>query len=116
MSMPVVKIKGISLDLAGQLLVVPPLSLGAMEQLQDSLASFTGDISDRKQVATAIDAAHAALRRNYPEMTREDVAELVDVSNMVDVFQAVMDVSGARRKAAEAQALEGQEGNPPGEA
>lgn len=109
--MPVVKIKGIPLELGGETFVVPPLSLGALEQLEDQLAAFTGDISDRKQVATAIDATHAALRRNYPEITREAVAELVDVGNMVEAFQAVMDVSGARRKAAEAAA-----GSAPGEA
>lgn len=111
-----VKIKGLVLNLGGTDYVVPPLSLGAMEQLQDRMAAFTGDISDKQQVATAIDALHAALRRNYPDLERAQVAELIDVGNMFDAFEAVMDVSGARRKAAEAQALEGQEGNQPGEA
>ena len=109
----IVKIKGLTLNLGGTDYVVPPLSLGAMEQLQERMASFAGDIADPKQVATAIDAVHAALRRNYPELTREQVADMIDVGNMVEAFEAVMDVSGTRRKAAEAAAAEG---GTPGEA
>lgn len=97
----VVKVKGIPMELGGQQLVVPPLSLGALEQLQERLAQFSGDVSDKDQIATAIDATHAALRRNYPEITREQVADLVGLDNMIDVMQAVMDVSGLKRKASE---------------
>lgn len=104
MSAPVVKVKGLPLELGGTVYVVPPLSLGAFEQLQERLIGFTGDIGDKVQIATVIDALHASLRRNYPDMTREAAAELVDVGNMLEVFEAVMDVSGARRKAAEAAA------------
>jgi hypothetical protein len=106
----VVKVKGIALDLGGATFVVPPLSLGALEQLQESLSSFSGDVTDKAQVATAIDAAHAALRRNYPAMTREEVAEAIGLDNMVDVMEAVMDVSGLKRKQ-----LEAAEGAGPGE-
>lgn len=97
----VVKVKGITLDFSGRRMVVPPLSLGALEQLQERLAAFSGDISDPDQVRTVIDSAHAALRRNYPDMTRIDVAEAIGLENMLEVMEAVMDVSGMKRKAAE---------------
>lgn len=109
----VVKIKGLAINLGGADFVVPPLSLGALEQLEERLKAFSGDITDKSQVATAIDALHAALRRNYPEMTREQVADMIDVGNMIEAFEAVMDVSGTRRKAAEAAAAGGAQ---PGEA
>lgn len=96
--MAIVKVKGIEVELGGEILVVPPLPLGALEQLQDRLSVFKGDIRDKDQVATVIDAAHSALKRNYPDLTREDVANLIDVGNMADVFEAVMDVSGIKRK------------------
>lgn len=106
----VVKIKGIAVELGGQTYTIPPIALGALEQLQERIAAFTGDVTDMRQVATVIDAAHHALRRNYPEMTRDQVADLIDVGNMGDVFQAVMDVSGAARKKGEAQPGEAQPG------
>jgi len=100
--MAIVKIKGIPVELGDRTLIVPPLALGALEQLQERIATFTGDIRSKEQIATVLDAAHAALKRNYPEVTREDVAEWVDVGNMAEVFEAVMDISGMKRKALEA--------------
>jgi len=104
--MSIARIKGIEVVLGGETFVVPPIALGALEQLQDRIAAFNGDVADARQIATVIDSAHAALRRNYPAITREEVAELIDVSNMADVFEAVMDVSGLKRKALEA--IEGE--------
>lgn len=109
----VVKVKGIKLDFSGRRLVVPPLSLGALEQLQERLNAFNGDIADPDQVRTVIDSAHAALRRNYPDMTRAEVADAIGLENMLEVMQAVMDVSGMKRKEIEAAALAG--GSAPGE-
>lgn len=91
-----VKVKGVPFQFGEQTYIIPPLSLGALEQLQEKIKQVNGngDASDFNQVSTIIDCAHAAMKRNYPEMTREDVADLVDLSNMQDVFQAVMNVSG----------------------
>ena len=97
------KIKGITLELGGEDFVVPPLPLGALESLQERIEVFTGGL-DKGSVATVIDCLHASLKRNYPDKTREDVADLVDVANMGEVMQAVMDVSGMRRKQIEAEA------------
>lgn len=110
---PVVKVKGIPLTLDGRTWTVPPLSLGALEQLQERLAQFTGDVGAAGQISTAIDALHAALRRNYPDVTREQVAEMIGLENMAEVMEAVMDVAGLRRRELEAALAEGQQ---PGEA
>ncbi|MFW5397682.1 MAG: hypothetical protein XXXNARYT_003410 [Candidatus Accumulibacter regalis] len=101
--MPTVKHKGIAVDFGGDMLIIPPMALGTLEQLQDSISNFTGDVRSAKQVATVIDAAHAALKRNYPDITREKVAEMIDVGNMAEVFEAVMDISGLKRKELESQ-------------
>lgn len=97
-----VRVPGILMMLGGEGYVVPPLSLGTLEQMQDRLAGFTGAINDMAQVGTVIDATHAALKRNYPDITRDKVADFIDVANMADVFEALMDVSGLKRKAQEA--------------
>jgi hypothetical protein len=100
--MPIVKVKGIEVDFGGTPRIVPPLSLGALEQLQEGLSTFTGDVNDPKQIALIVDCAHAALKRNYPELTRADVADGIGLENMMEVMEAVMDVSGVKRKAREA--------------
>ena len=99
--MAIVKYKGITANIGGEEYVIPPISLGALEQLQDKISAFTGDLTSSAQVASAIDVIHAALTRNYPGVTREAVAEMIDVGNMAEIFEAVMDVSGLKRKEAE---------------
>jgi hypothetical protein len=87
----------------GRVYTLPPLSLGALERLQGKLAGLSSaNATDPESIKTVVDAAHAALKRNYPDLTRDDVAELVDIANMHEVISCVMDVAGMRRKAADA--------------
>ena len=106
--MAIVKHKGIPKELGGVTYIIAPLPLGALEQLQAQGVALEGNINDPKQVTTVIDMAYIALRRNYPDMTREQVGELIDLGNMGEVFEAVMDVSGALRKSLEAAAPAGE--------
>lgn len=105
------KFKGVQIEFAnGEKYVVPPLTLGMVELLQDRLSAFTGGM-DKESVALVTDAVLMALNRNYPEVTREQLKdELLDLGNMEEVMLAVMDVSGLRRKEQEkGEAQPGQE-------
>jgi hypothetical protein len=93
-------IKGIKMELGGTVYIVPPLSLGAIETMQERIGRFTAG-ANLESVGTVIDALHSALLRNYPEMTREQVANMVDLGEMQEVMEAIMDVGGLKRKAAE---------------
>jgi len=90
---------GIEVILGGTNYLVPPLSLGNLEIFQHRLKTFEGGL-DPASVSTVIDVTLAAINRNYPDMTRERLGEIMDVSDMADVMLAVMDVAGVRRKAA----------------
>jgi hypothetical protein len=103
-------IQGIKMKLGGAVYVVPPLSLGAIELMQERLSSFQAG-ANLEAVSTVIDALHSSLRRNYPDITREQVSEMVDLGSMLEVMEAVMDVSGLRRKAQEAQETGELQGN-----
>jgi hypothetical protein len=78
--------------------IIPPLSLGDLEVMQNRIAALEKGAIDKETVRTVIDATFAALKRNYPDLSREDVAGALDLGNMMDVIAAVMDVSGVRRK------------------
>jgi hypothetical protein len=98
----VVKIPGIELTLGGQAWIVPPAPLGALEQF-DELLERMEDFNPMNPVwrRMIVDITFAALKRNYPEIAREDVAGMLDVANMLEVFESVMDVAGLKRKATE---------------
>jgi hypothetical protein len=98
-------IPGVEYDFGGgRVYMLPPLSLGALEVLQEKLSALpTLDSMDPVAIRTMTDATHMALRRNYPDITREEVGELVDISIIGDVYGCLLDAAGVRRKA---QALE----------
>lgn len=103
-------IPGVELELSdGKTYIFPPLPLASLELLQKELGEFEGAASP----ATIIRVALHSLKRNYPQITRTDLSgivkevdgevviekpPLIDVSNMLEVMEAVMDISGVKRK------------------
>ena len=67
-------IPGVDVVLAdGKEYTFPPLSLGSLEHPQKELESFKGGA---KSPATIIKVALHSLKRNYPHVTRADLAEI----------------------------------------
>lgn len=93
---------GIVFDFGGgQQYTLPPLTLGALQRLQQPLMQLqAAEALAPASLATIAQAVHSSLRRNYPAVTLEQVGELVDVGNMLELVAAVLDVSGIKRKAA----------------
>lgn len=91
--MTTLKFKGIEVEFSdGVTRVCPPLTLRTMQVLQERLAAYTGG-TDPRNVELVVDAAHASLVRNYPDIARDDVLDLIDIGNMARVMSAVMGVS-----------------------
>jgi hypothetical protein len=100
--MTTTKVKGITLTLGNEVFVVPPLNFRSLQALQARLVNFSGG-TDPESIQLVADAALESLKRNYPDMTADRVIDLLDLENMQAVMEAVMDVSGLKRKALEAQ-------------
>lgn len=94
-------IKGTEVDLGGTTYIVPPLNLAALERFQDRLENYTGGL-DRESVSFVVEVAYAAIKRNYPDMTIDQLKELIDLGNIQQVFEAVMNVSGLVARSAPA--------------
>ncbi len=93
--------EGMKLVLGGDDFVVPPLTFRQLRQLlpklgrlQDPAATF-----DVEQLDAVTDIAHAALGRNYPEMTREDLEERLTFADVPAVIAAVLTGSGLAQEA-----------------
>lgn len=84
-------IKGVELELGGEMKVVPPLSLGAVQRLLPKLKAFqaNGEMSDENMSLIA-DVVGSALRRNYPETTNEQVLDMLDMDNFQGILDAVL--------------------------
>ncbi|ENV98291.1 hypothetical protein P7L54_20785 [Acinetobacter bereziniae] len=88
--------RGTMIQIDGHPFVFAPLSLGAVEKLLPALQGFQPN-----DVGTVIDVAHKSLKRNYPEISRDDVADLIYMDQLEEVMGAVMAVSGLKNKEAQ---------------
>ena len=93
-----IKHKGIRFNMAGQVLVIPSITFAELESLKVKIKNFSDDLSDPACIAAMIDAIHSAIKRNYPEITRETVADGIDFENMEELLDIVMDIHGSKRK------------------
>lgn len=96
-------IEGVPIELDGKTYILPPCSLGTLKRQAAGIQRFaTADASkgfDVEALGVVVSLATEALRRNYPDITEDFVADALGLESMMDVFQAAMDVSGLLRKA-----------------
>jgi len=83
--------RGATIKIDGQPFVFAPLSLGAVEKLLPALQGFSPN-----DVGTVIDVAHKSLKRNYPDITRDDVADMLYIDQLEEVMSVVMSASGLK--------------------
>jgi hypothetical protein len=80
--------------------VVPPLNwrrirkiLPVLERMKD-LTAGGGLVITESMLDDSITVIHEALSRNYPELTRDELEDLVDLVNAPQLIMAVMGLSG----------------------
>jgi len=99
------KFEGIEFDFGGgRVYVIPPLTLHDLQRMRAQLSALQATVETDALAGAdlCIDILHAALIRNYPTLTRDDVGNLLDLSNMHGAIQCAMDIDGSRRKALQA--------------
>jgi hypothetical protein len=98
---------------AGRQFVIPTLSLNAYRAFRQRGRSLeTVDVTTDEGLDLIFEAVHAALVRNYPDMTVEAVSELLDFSNLTDVMTSVMDFGGNKRRSLAAAVASASVSNP----
>jgi hypothetical protein len=92
------RFRGTDVTLGGETYTIPPLTLAALEVLGPKFEALMGlreagrmqDLFRPESIATIAELAHACLVRNYPDMTLQDVKELIDLASLPDVFGAIV--------------------------
>jgi hypothetical protein len=104
MNLTMVPFEGVEINLGGTPYIVPGLSLGQLKRFKETMkqidaiaaANSASDIPDSvvDDICTVI---HAALLRNYPDLTAEQLMGFLDTNNMREILPAVMGVSGLKK-------------------
>jgi hypothetical protein len=87
---------GIAVRMGAREWIVPPLNLRQLKRLAPKFALLgtVGAGMGDEQIDALVEIAHAALSRNYPALTPEEVAELVDLGNAGVLVKAIVGASG----------------------
>ncbi len=95
---------GVSIKVGDRDLLVPPLTLGQIEANADKLASIDQiEASPQKALSSGamgkvLDLVVIAVQRNYPDMKREEIGELVDMHNLRQFLPAILGASEGEAK------------------
>lgn len=95
-------IDGIEIKLGGQVFTVPPLNFKQLKQLRpriQMLQSGMNGMADEEKMQTFVDVVGIAMRRNYANLTNDELEDLLDLNNIGEVFLAILNSSGLVRKA-----------------
>lgn len=97
---------GIAVRMGAREWIVPSLNLRQLKRLSPKFALLgkVGAAMAEEQIDALVEIAHAALSRNYPELTAEDVAELVDLGNAGALVGAIVGASGLVKASPETNA------------
>src|ERR1700757_3732335 len=91
-------VPGVAVAMGGQDWIVPPLTLGQLRRLMPKVRQLTeiGASMGEVQINVLIDIVTAALQRNYPETTPNNVENLLDLGNASAVLNAVLTGPGLK--------------------
>lgn len=90
-------IPGVIIEMGGTDYTVPPLNFAAVKKVAaklPSLKDMKGGLPDNEQIDTMVEIIHLAMKRNYPEITADELIELLDMGNVMRVIEAIMSGSG----------------------
>jgi hypothetical protein len=75
---------------------VPPLGFRAVQELAADIESLSkmGKRPTVAQMRVVASIAHAAMARNYPKLTVDEVLDMLDMGNWQRVLSAVLLISG----------------------
>jgi hypothetical protein len=93
-------IEGTTVMMGGQGWVIPPLNLKSVRKIQPLIPVLNAmDIASPEAVDAMVELVFIALQRNYPDVTKDQVEDMVDLGNLQGIVNAVMNVSGLGPKA-----------------
>ena len=92
--------EGVKVTLGRQTYVVPALTCRQLKKHRANIAVLpqllNRDPTD-EEVDGLLDVFHAAVSRNYPDVDRDQLEDLVDLNNLPSLIQAVLAQSGLER-------------------
>lgn len=111
------KIDGVPIKLSGVTYVVPPLNFKLLKRHKADIDAITAGAAaagglDTETADRMVAVVHAALSRNYPDITIETVEDGLDLRNSAPIIRALLGQSGFVEEIAAGEAAAPQSSAP----
>ncbi len=89
-------VEGVIVRMGGRDWTIPPLTFKQLRRLQPQLERLAriNAAATPEQIGAVSEIVQAALSRNYPEITVEEVEDMLDLGNAGRVITAILSGSG----------------------
>lgn len=97
------KFRGVAVFMAGQTFIIPALSVRQFRDNYEKLTNPIGDVNENTITATFesfVPVIGLAIRRNYPDITDEQLWDMLDLATFKEVVAAIQNASGMREAVA----------------
>lgn len=98
------KFDGVAVTVGGRDFTVPPLCLRDVKRFLPIIADLFGKTPIEQMTVTS-EVILAALQRNYPDLTMEELDVLLDPISIQAMMEAIMEASGLKKKAGSLESL-----------
>lgn len=83
-------IAGVTIQIGGKSYTLPPLGLAGMKKRDEVLSRVAeADATDFEKTEATVEIVHAALVRNYPDLTLDEVKEKIHAYEVLDLAKAL---------------------------
>jgi hypothetical protein len=97
-------IDGTTVTIQGKDFIIPPLNFAGMKKIEAGIRKLSELSTDNfEKITIMMDAIKLAIRRNYPasDLPDDEIEEMIDLTNINRVFDAVMGISGVVKQVGE---------------
>lgn len=100
-------LSGVKVSMGGREFTLPPLTLGSLKRIGNKISTLTNidSIPNEEQTDAICQIVLASVNRNYPEITQDELLEMIDLGNLKDIFEAVLGVSGIGKDKKQGEAV-----------
>lgn len=85
---------GVTVKIGRRDFIVPPLNLKAVKRIGQLVPVMLREDGSAESIDAAVEVIHMAVRRNYPDLTREELEEELDLGNLAAVSLQIAEASG----------------------
>jgi len=89
-------LSGVKVTMGGREYTLPPLTLGSLKRIGNKINTLSkiDSVPNEEQTDAIAQIVLASVNRNYPEITQDELLEMIDLGNLKEIFEAVLGVSG----------------------